>query len=1032
ELSPLQEGIYYHWLAETSNSLYFEQISYRVRANVLNVEKLKGAYDRLTARHAVLRTSFSTEYAGRSLQIVRKEVPGNFTYEKLDSGAGREEKVELIRQQDRERGFDLSRGSQVRLHVIDLSAGEYEFIWSHHHILMDGWCGSVLINDFNELLSAAMKGSTADLPPVTPYSNYINWLRTIDREHSLSYWKDYLEGYSTLAEIPFKAAGGADSSYVESREHLQIGGDLFKKVDALCSELGITHNTFVQGVWGYLLSRYNNTNDVVFGEVVSGRPADLPGVEDMVGLFINTIPVRVKYDQDDTPVELLKSLQKQSIESTSHHYMNLSEVQSQSELGMALMTHIMIFENYAVKELENEGALNSKGEEGLAIESREVFERTNYDFNVIVIPSAVSLGIIIKYNLNSYDQLSLKNLIRHFDKLISDFAHNSDQSLQTFDYLTEEEKHTLLVTFNDTVVAYPKDKSIVDLFEEQAAKTPDNIAVVFGEKELTYQELNERSNQFAHYLREQGIREETLVPICMERGLEMLIGILGILKAGGAYVPIDPAYPRDRISYVLADTAAQLVVATSESEPALPRDYTGLMVVVDRDWAVISKQPSTPLTTTLCPTNLAYVIYTSGSTGMPKGVLIQHSNVVRLFFNDAPLFDFNEKDTWTLFHSFSFDFSVWEMYGALFYGGRLVIVPKWITRDVNAFRDLLVEQQVTVLNQTPSAFYVLQGCVAGKVMQLCLRYVIFGGEALNPAKIKPWKEQFPSCRLVNMYGITETTVHVTYQEIGFEHLDNSSSIIGKAIPTLTIFILDSAQQLVTVGVAGEICIGGAGLAQGYLNQPALTAEKFIAHPFEEGERLYRSGDLGRWLPDGNIEFIGRKDEQVKIRGHRIELGEIEHALVNHGEIDQAVIITKQNGSGEKELVAYITSDVEQNTNDLRAYLKASLPEYMLPAYFVQLEELPLTSNGKIDKKSLPDPEGLGLSSGVEYVAPGNEIEEKLVKIWEEVLQRENIGVNDDFFALGGHSLKVVRLSNEYQKELAVKLTLKELFAHTSV
>ncbi|WP_165760191.1 condensation domain-containing protein, partial [Niastella populi] len=325
-----------------------------------------------------------------------------------------------------------------------------------------------------------------------------------------------------------------------------------------------------------------------------------------------------------------------------------------------------------------------------------------------------------------------------------------------------------------------------------------------------------------------------------------------------------------------------------------------------------------------------------------------------------------------------------------------------------------------------------QQCMAGKEVQLSLRYVIFGGEALNPAKIKPWKEQFPACRLVNMYGITETTVHVTCQELALEHLDNSSSVIGKAIPTLTIFILDNALELVPPGVAGEICIGGAGLARGYLNQPALTAEKFIDHPFEEGERLYRSGDLGRWLPDGNIEYLGRKDEQVKIRGHRIEPGEIEHALEQNKEINQAVVIVKENESGEKELVAYITSGVEQNTSELRAYLKQTVPEYMLPAYFVQLEAMPLTANGKIDKKLLPNPEGLGLTSGVEYVAPRNETEAKLVKIWEEVLERKNIGVNDDFFALGGHSLNAIRLGNEYQKELSAKLSLKELFAHTSV
>ncbi|MGB3464276.1 MAG: condensation domain-containing protein, partial [Cyclobacteriaceae bacterium] len=352
ELSPLQEGIYYHWLAEGFSSLYFEQTSYRVRAVGLELEKLKRAYDKLVARHGVLRTSFSSDYGGRSLQVVRKEVPSNFSHEDITTRNDTEQYIATFKERDRDRGFDLSGPSQMRLHVIVLSAEEYEFIWSHHHILMDGWCVSVLINDFNELLSEATTGVAANLSPAQPYATYINWLRELDKESSLNYWRDYLSGYSEVSQIPFRMSAEEANGYRESKERLHIGGELFGKIDELCSQIGVTHNTFVQAVWGYLLSRYNNTTDVVFGSVVSGRPADLAGVEDMIGLFINTIPVRVVYDQGTTPVDLLRKLQDQSIESTSHHYMNLSEVQSQSELGMNLIDHIMIFENYAVKELE--------------------------------------------------------------------------------------------------------------------------------------------------------------------------------------------------------------------------------------------------------------------------------------------------------------------------------------------------------------------------------------------------------------------------------------------------------------------------------------------------------------------------------------------------------------------------------------------------------------------------------------------------------------------------------------------------------
>ncbi len=1016
ELAPLQEGIYYHWLAEDSNSLYFEQTSYRVRAKVLDVEKLKGAYDRLTARHAVLRTSFTTEYAGRSLQIVRKEVASNFTYQKLDSQADRQAHVALIKQQDRERGFDLSSGSQMRLHVVELSEGEYEFIWSHHHILMDGWCVSVLIHDFNELLSAQTTGHELNLAPALPYADYINWLRTVDRDGSLSYWKDYLSDYSASAQIPFKAQT-ADTTYVESIEHLQIGGDLFKKVDALCTQLGITHNTFVQAVWGYLLSRYNNTSDVVFGAVVSGRPADLPGVEEMIGLFSNTIPVRVKYAPDDTPVELLKALQEQSIRSASHHYVNLSEVQAQSELGMELMNHIMIFENYAVKELESEGAFNSPGEEGLSVESVEVFERTNYDFNVVVSPLAVSLGINIKYNLNRYDELSLKSLIRHLDKLINAFAHNVNQPLSTLDYLSEAEKHQLLVSYNDTAVAYPKDKTIVDLFEEQAAKTPANIAVVFEDTELTYQQLDERSNQLAHYLRENyQIQPDDLVAIQLERSEWMLISILGVLKAGGAYVPIDPHYPQERISYMQADTRCKVCL----DEAALTHFK-----------ASRQRYPTQALPLTATADNLIYVLYTSGSTGKPKGVLLEHRGLVnRLLWMKRQL-QVEASDVFLQKTPVTFDVSVWELLLPLVSGSKLVVARPEGHKDPLYLHQVLAGQKVSIVHFVPSMLSAALSAIGWERLA-GLRHVVCSGEALGKPLEEAFKARAPFVSLHNYYGPTEASIDVTAINLSRHATLGKEVPIGRPVDNTRIYIVNEKHALQPAGVLGEILIGGDQVARGYLNQEGLTQEKFIASPFKAGERLYKTGDLGRWLPDGTIAFIGRKDDQVKIRGQRIELAEIEQALAQHQQIKQAVVLAKANESGEKELVAYVTASSAQNTSELRAYLAETLPAYMLPAYFVQLEAIPLTASGKVDKKSLPDPQGLGLSGGVAYVAPGNELEAKLVKIWEKVLQRENIGVNDDFFALGGHSLKAIRLSNEYQKELAVKLTLKDLFAHTSL
>ncbi|GAB3704759.1 hypothetical protein GCM10027592_36480 [Spirosoma flavus] len=562
-------------------------------------------------------------------------------------------------------------------------------------------------------------------------------------------------------------------------------------------------------------------------------------------------------------------------------------------------------------------------------------------------------------------------------------------------------------------VAYPKHKTLVDLLAEQAHKTPSSVAVTFGNELLTYQELDEQSNQLAHYLRKLGVVEESLVPICLTRSINMIVGILGILKAGGAYVPIDPDYPADRISYMLADLKATIAVTDAASRPMLEPMAEGVnLVCLDQNKKAIHAESTTFVTTQLTPKSLAYIIYTSGSTGRPKGVMIDHENVVRLFVNDAPLFDFGEQDVWTMFHSFCFDFSVWEMYGALLFGGRLVVVPKHVAKDATLFATLLATENVTVLNQTPSAFYVLQEQAVSKQEKLAVRYVIFGGEALNPGKLRPWKQAYPGCALINMYGITETTVHVTYLALTDEHLSQPSSLIGRPIPTLSTHVLGTDQQPVAVGEVGELYVGGAGLARGYLNQPELTAKRFIPNPFSDhtGDRLYRSGDLARLLPDGDLEYMGRIDEQVKIRGFRIELGEIEQVLLLYPGVKHTVVVAKKYADDDARLVGYVVLDGPFDKKDVTDFLATRLPDYMVPSLLMPIEHIPLTSNGKVDRKALPEPDAsAGLTTT--YAAPGNPIEEKLINVWKDVLAVSRVGVNDNFFELGGNSLLAVRTVN---------------------
>ncbi len=579
---------------------------------------------------------------------------------------------------------------------------------------------------------------------------------------------------------------------------------------------------------------------------------------------------------------------------------------------------------------------------------------------------------------------------------------------------------------------HPRDRCVHELFEEQVARTPEAVAVVFGDQQLTYRELNECANQLAHHLRMLGVEPETLVGLFMERSLELVVGLLGILKAGGAYVPMDPQYPQERLAFMQKDAQTPVVV-TQKSLAKKLSAASKKLVCLDDDWPDISRELKTNPTSDSQPDNLAYVIYTSGSTGTPKGSLLSHHNVVRLFQATHAWFQFDEKDVWTLFHSCAFDFSVWELWGALFYGGRLVVVPFHVSRTPDVFYRLLCDEGVTVLNQTPSAFQQLiqAEAEAGISPKLALRLVIFGGEALDFKSLKPWfdlhSDQSP--RLVNMYGITETTVHVTYRPISAADL-KGGSMIGVSIPDLKIYLLDGQKLLVPIGMAGELYIGGDGLARGYLNRPELTAEKFIADPFstEPVSRLYKTGDLARYLPDGNIEFLGRLDQQVKLRGFRIELGEIESVLATHPKVAQAAVIAREDVPGNKTLAAYlIVREPAPSLAELRDFLLARLPDYMVPAAFVPLAKLPLTPNGKLDRHALPAPGHNRLGSAAQPVAPQTPTQIALAQIWADLINIPSPGIHDNFFALGGHSLMAVKMVFQIRETFKSDLPVRMIF-----
>ncbi len=592
-------------------------------------------------------------------------------------------------------------------------------------------------------------------------------------------------------------------------------------------------------------------------------------------------------------------------------------------------------------------------------------------------------------------------------------------------------EYQMAMVENGAGAAFPEDKCICHLFQEQAKRTPDRVAVVSADERITYKELDEKSNRFGRYLQTKGVKPETLVAICLDRTINMIVGILSILKLGGAYVPIDPDYPSDRIAFMLDDSASSVLISQTSLKSKLP--VTNAETIWLDDIAdELEQASSAPLCSDAGPDNLAYVIYTSGSTGRPKGVMIENRNVVRLLFNDRFQFDFGEYDAWSIFHSFCFDFSVWEMYGALLYGGKAVIVPKQATRDPHAFINVILKERVTVINQTPSAFYgLIPYLMEVSDRASFLRYVIFGGEKLNPGKLGEVKKLFPQVMFVNMYGITETTVHVTYKEITEKEIAEGFSNIGKPIPTLKVYIFDENMQLVPRGVEGELCVGGHGVARGYLNRPDLTEARFTPNPLNPDEIIYRSGDLACMRENGDLEYFGRMDNQIQLRGFRIELGEIESVLVGLDEIKDCVIAVDEAASGDVRLIAYIIPAGKQiPVNQLKEMIGRKLPEYMIPSFFITVDEFPLTGNGKLDLKKLPCLD-LDTVSFEKRSAPENETEMLMVDIWSELLcvDKNKIGREYNFFEIGGHSLTAMMLLGKVRGVFKKEITIRDIYAN---
>ena len=915
---------------------------------------------------------------------------------------------------DLARPIDPTRGPLFGYALFKASADRFFWYARYHHIVMDCFGMSLVAQRLAEVYSGLADGHSVGDGSFGAFAALLEqdaaYRASEQFAHDRQYWLDHLVNQPesiTLGGLP----GHSNKPNGFLRQSARLHPATLTRLDALAASIGASPARIITAATAIFLHRMTDAEDLALSLPVAARNSLSRRIP---GMAANLLPLRLAVSSRMTVSEVIGQAARQIRELLDHQHCQLADLRR--DLGRLVNDRALW--GPAVNFMRFNYDLSFAG-------NRSTAHNLSYgpveDLTIAVYDRSDGAPLRIDFDANPafYAAGELADLQRRFLRLLDAAIAGPDRTIGGLDILAPDERHTILQAWNGPAPAIAP-ATLPELFAAQVARTPGAVAVVFGEQRLSYAELDARSSQLAHHLRALGVGPETVVGLCVERSLEMLVGLVGILKAGGAYLPLDPSYPPERLAYMVEDAHASVLVTHSALLDRLPAGGAGI-VRLDTDWPVISRCLAVAPASRLQPQNSAYVIYTSGSTGEPKGAGIPHQNVVRLFGATERLFQFGADDVWTLFHSFAFDFSVWEIWGALLYGGRVVVVPHATSRSPADFLRLLARERVTVLSQTPAAFYQLmqadrESCDLRQA--LALRYVIFGGEALELRRLDEWYQRHSDRAplLVNMYGITETTVHVSYITLDRAAVTaNAGSLIGRGIADLRVYVLDGGLQPVPAGVTGELYVAGAGLARGYLGRAALTAERFVADPYgAAGSRMYRTGDLARWRPDGVLDFLGRADAQVKIRGFRIEPGEIEAALARHSSIAQAAVIAREDQPGNKRLVAYVVAAAGASADAaaLRAYLGQSLPAHMVPSAFVVLECLPLTPNGKLDRKALPAPD---LTPAIVRRAPRTPQEEILCGLFAEVLGVERVGVDDSFFALGGDSIMSIQLVSRARK-----------------
>ena len=1032
-LSPLQQGLLFHTLEAPESAMYLLQF-YCTLVGDLDPVAFGSAWQQVVDRHGILRSSFFWEGLEEPLQRSLRHVDLPFDWQDwrhLDE-VERRERYERFIMEDRGRRFDLSRPPLMRITVVRFGEREHRLVWSYHHLLLDAWSAAIIVGEVFTFYAALRDGATLHLAPARPYGEYIAWLRRQSLAEAEGFWRQSLAGFGapTPLSLDRQATTEPGGESGQAAASLTLSRAATDRLRAMARRHRLTLNTLVLGAWSFLLSYYSGEQDIVVGVISSGREVDLPGVDTIVGVFINTLPLRLEIDMAAPLASWLDQVQARQVEIRRFEHTPLVQVQQWSEVerGRPLFESIFVFENHPA------GSGVSRAQVGLEVRDFRSLARTSYPLSLLANPGD-EVSVELSYDRDRFDADAVERILGHLRATLSRWPDQAGEPLGRLSPLTGEERAEALAAAWPAPA--PEERFCLhELFEWQVQRSPEATALCCEGRELTYEELDRRANRLAHHLIALGAAPERPVAILLERSLDLVVAILGVLKTGAPYLPIDPMQPPERATFMLADAGAgHLVTRGSLAAPLLPLAVE--VIDLDATGEALAGRPETSPGWRISPANLAYVIYTSGSTGTPKGALLTHHNVVRLFTTTRDLYRFDASDVWTLFHSYAFDFSVWEMWGAFLFGGRLVVVPYAVSRSPEDYYRLLVEEKVTVLNQTPSAFRRLAEVDEESGAPLSLRWIVFGGEALAPDSLAAWVarhgEERP--RAVNMYGITETTVHVTFRALTTaDTVGVGHSPIGVSIPDLRLHLLNAWMQPVPVGAIGELYVGGPGLGRGYLGRADLTAQRFVPDPFSSvpGERLYKSGDLARRLPAGELDYLGRSDHQIKVRGFRVEPGEIEAALRRHSGVRHAVVLGRDDLDGDRRLVAYVVPTAPVITvGELREFLLQSLPEHMVPSAFVLLDALPLNASGKVDRRALPAPDRRpDLGDG--YVAPRNPVEELMAAIWAEVLGLERVGIRDELLELGGHSLLATRLVARLRKQFEVELSLRELFDQPTV